>query len=82
MEEYVKTENVKTENVKTENVKTENVKTENNNTHIYNGNVWVEKWRPTNFDGIVLDPLNKQILKNIIKLLRIFWIVRFYRRRL
>jgi replication factor C subunit 3/5 len=31
-----------------------------------NGNVWVEKWRPTNFDGIVLDPLNKQILKNII----------------
>lgn len=34
---------------------------------INNGNVWVEKWRPTNFDGIVLDPLNKQILKNIIK---------------
>lgn len=39
----------------------DNVKT---NTH--SGNVWVEKWRPTNFDGIVLDPLNKQILKNII----------------
>jgi replication factor C subunit 3/5 len=31
-----------------------------------NGNVWVEKWRPTNFDGIVLDHLNKKILKNII----------------
>jgi replication factor C subunit 3/5 len=28
--------------------------------------VWVEKYRPTNFDDIVLDPLNKQILKNII----------------
>jgi DNA polymerase III delta prime subunit len=40
---------------------TEYIKTETNN-----GNVWVEKWRPTNFDDIVLDPLNKQILKNII----------------
>ena len=39
---------------------------ETNKTSINNGNVWVEKWRPTNFDGIVLDPLNKQILKNII----------------
>ena len=28
--------------------------------------VFVEKYRPTNFDDIVLDPLNKQILKNII----------------
>jgi len=37
-----------------------------NNSNNSNGNVWVEKWRPTNFDGIVLDPLNKQILKNII----------------
>ena len=27
---------------------------------------WVEKYRPVNFDEIVLDPLNKQILKNII----------------
>ena len=27
----------------------------------------VERWRPTNFDAIVLDPLNKQILKNIIE---------------
>jgi hypothetical protein len=30
------------------------------------GYVWVEKYRPTEFDNIVLDPLNKQILKNII----------------
>ena len=27
----------------------------------------VERWRPTHFDDIVLDPLNKQILKNIIE---------------
>jgi DNA polymerase III delta prime subunit len=30
-------------------------------------NVWVEKYRPTVFDNIVLDPLNKKILKNIIE---------------
>jgi DNA polymerase III delta prime subunit len=28
--------------------------------------VWVEKYRPTNFNDIVLDPLNKTILQNII----------------
>lgn len=28
---------------------------------------WVEKYRPTSFDDIVLDPLNKVILENIIK---------------
>jgi replication factor C subunit 3/5 len=27
---------------------------------------WVEKYRPTSFDKIVFDPLNKQILENII----------------
>jgi DNA polymerase III delta prime subunit len=27
---------------------------------------WTEAYRPTNFDGIVLDPLNKQILTNIV----------------
>ena len=27
---------------------------------------WVEKYRPNNFENIVLDPLNKQILTNII----------------
>ena len=30
------------------------------------GNVWMEKYRPTEFDNIILDPLNKQILQNII----------------
>ena len=28
---------------------------------------WVEKYRPNTFDDIVLDPLNKKILENIIK---------------
>jgi len=28
---------------------------------------WVEKYRPNTFDDIVLDPLNKNILENIIK---------------
>jgi DNA polymerase III delta prime subunit len=32
-----------------------------------NGFVWVEKYRPKFFDDIVLDPLNRQILKNIIE---------------
>ena len=27
---------------------------------------WMEAYRPTNFEDIVLDPLNKKILKNII----------------
>ena len=31
-----------------------------------NGYVWVEKYRPQFFEGIVLDPLNKKILQNII----------------
>jgi replication factor C subunit 3/5 len=31
-----------------------------------NGFVWVEKFRPQNFEDIVLDPLNKKILQNII----------------
>ena len=28
---------------------------------------WVEKYRPTRFEDIVLDPLNKKIMENIIK---------------
>jgi len=32
-----------------------------------NGIPYVEAYRPTSFDDIVLDPLNKQILKNIIE---------------
>ena len=27
---------------------------------------WVEKYRPTQFDDIVLDPLNRTLLENII----------------
>ena len=28
---------------------------------------WVEKYRPTNFKDIVLDPINKKIFNKIIK---------------
>ena len=28
--------------------------------------VWVEKYRPANFDDIVLDPLNRKIMENIV----------------
>ena len=28
---------------------------------------WVEKYRPMNFDDIVLDPLNKLMMRNIIE---------------
>jgi len=34
---------------------------------ILNLSHWVEKYRPTNFENIVLDPLNKEIMTNIIK---------------
>ena len=27
---------------------------------------WIEKYRPTSFDNIVLDPINRQIFENII----------------
>jgi replication-associated recombination protein RarA len=27
---------------------------------------WVEKYRPTNFDDIVLEPLNRILLENIV----------------
>ena len=33
---------------------------------MHSGFVWVEKYRPCQFDDIVLDPLNRQILKNVI----------------
>jgi replication factor C subunit 3/5 len=32
-----------------------------------NGYVWMEKYRPVQFNNIVLDPLNKKILNNIIE---------------
>ena len=28
---------------------------------------WIEKFRPVQFEDIVLDPLNKQMLQNIIE---------------
>ena len=39
----------------------------NSNIIINNSIPWVEKYRPNEFENIVLDPLNKQILTNIIK---------------
>jgi replication factor C subunit 3/5 len=32
-----------------------------------NGYVFMEKYRPTTFDGIILDPINKEILTNVIE---------------
>jgi hypothetical protein len=29
--------------------------------------IWVEKYRPTQFDDIVLDPLNRKLFSNILK---------------
>jgi replication factor C subunit 3/5 len=37
-----------------------------NATHANNSTPWVEKYRPSHFDDIVLDPLNKLMLRNII----------------
>ena len=28
---------------------------------------WVEKYRPTNFDDIIMDDMTKQILENVVK---------------
>ena len=28
---------------------------------------WVEKYRPTHFDDIVLDPMNRQLFNNILE---------------
>jgi len=37
------------------------------NTNIENESIpWIEKFRPSEFEHIVLDPLNKEILQNII----------------
>jgi DNA polymerase III delta prime subunit len=42
--------------------------TSNNNNHkINNSTPWVEKYRPSNFDDIVLDDINKKIIESIIE---------------
>jgi len=38
----------------------------NNSDFLKNSTPWVEKYRPSCFEDIVLDPLNKTLLKNII----------------
>jgi replication factor C subunit 3/5 len=43
-----------------------NIKNTNNNEFFKNSTPWVEKYRPSCFEDIVLDPLNKILLKNII----------------
>ena len=39
----------------------------NNNIKINNSTPWVEKYRPSNFDDIVLDDINKKIIESIIE---------------
>lgn len=40
----------------------------NSNIHTINNSMpWVEKYRPSCFDEIVLDPMNRTILSNILK---------------
>ena len=50
----MKNEDTKNEDTKNENTKNENIP-------------WVEKYRPTTFDNIVLEENNRIILKSIIK---------------
>jgi len=46
---------------------TNNTNNTNNINNINNYVPWMEKYRPDKFNDIVLDPLNKQILKNVIE---------------
>jgi DNA polymerase III delta prime subunit len=47
-------------------VQCENNTGTNNSDFLKNSTPWVEKYRPSCFEDIVLDPLNKTLLKNII----------------
>ena len=44
----------------------EDIDYKNINNYLKNSTPWVEKYRPSVFEEIVLDPLNKKLLKNII----------------
>jgi replication factor C subunit 3/5 len=46
--------------------KSQNNRGTNNSDFLKNSTPWVEKYRPSCFEDIVLDPLNKTLLKNII----------------
>jgi DNA polymerase III delta prime subunit len=41
--------------------------TNNNNNKINNSTPWVEKYRPSNFNDIVLDDVNKKIIESVIE---------------
>ena len=67
--EYESDDHIDTGNVGIENDEN-SVNDENDykniNTYLKNSTPWVEKYRPAVFEEIVLDPLNKKLLKNII----------------
>ena len=44
------------------------IKNTPNTIHNKSGIPWVEKYRPTQFDDIVLSPINKTVFKNILEL--------------
>lgn len=48
------------------NEKNDDIDYKNINNYLKNSTPWVEKYRPAVFEEIVLDPLNKKLLKNII----------------
>lgn len=51
---------------KNKNENNDDVDYKNINNYLKNSTPWVEKYRPAVFEEIVLDPLNKKLLKNII----------------
>jgi replication factor C subunit 3/5 len=55
-----------TDDVGIKNEENEDNDYKNINNYLKNSTPWVEKYRPAVFEEIVLDPLNKKLLKNII----------------